>query len=177
MTIVTQEYFFVFNDSPCIKEQVSANLALNPVFEKIKWRFNGKVLFNSFTVDYRSFVTINDERYYSEAKRSDKVYYHPSCFVRTRQEIQDDPTTGIYLLSAIHNSPHAESFIMSNNGFVGEYKPERDIILSTSNHPAVKPDIMVNSGALQLALNSLKRGSVSQQEIALELEKTIAEIK
>jgi hypothetical protein len=39
-------------------------------------------------------------------------------------------------------------------------------------HPAVKPDILVNSGALQLALNSLKRGSVSQQEIAAELEST-----
>lgn len=177
MTIVTQEYFFVFNDSPCIKEQVSANLALNPVFEKMRWRFNGKVPYVSFTVDYRSFVTINDERYYSEAKRSDKVYYHPGCFVRTRQEIQDDPTTGISTLYTVHSSPNVESFIFSKNGFVGEYKPDRDIILSTSNHLAVKPDIMVNSGALQLALNSLKRGSVSQQEIALELEKTIAEIK
>lgn len=39
-------------------------------------------------------------------------------------------------------------------------------------HPAVKPDILVNSGALNLALNSLKRGSVSQQEIAAELEST-----
>jgi len=39
-------------------------------------------------------------------------------------------------------------------------------------HPAVKPDVLVNSGALELALNSLKRGSISQQEIAAELEST-----
>ena len=43
---------------------------------------------------------------------------------------------------------------------------------SNKPHSAVKPDILVNSGALNLALNSLKRGSVSQQEIAAELEST-----
>ena len=40
-------------------------------------------------------------------------------------------------------------------------------------HRAVKADIKVNSGALLLALNSLKRGTVSQREIAVELELTI----
>jgi hypothetical protein len=39
-------------------------------------------------------------------------------------------------------------------------------------HPAVKSDILVNSGALQLALNSLRRGTQSQREIAVELELT-----
>lgn len=40
-------------------------------------------------------------------------------------------------------------------------------------HRAVKADIKVNSGALLLALSSLKRGTASQQEIAVELELTI----
>lgn len=48
MTIVTQEYFFVFNDSPCIKEQVSASLALIPVFEEIRWRFTGLAGFKCY---------------------------------------------------------------------------------------------------------------------------------
>jgi hypothetical protein len=39
-------------------------------------------------------------------------------------------------------------------------------------HPAVKSDMLVNGGALKLALNSLRRGTQSQQEIADELEKT-----
>lgn len=41
-------------------------------------------------------------------------------------------------------------------------------------HPACKADVLVNSGALRLALNSLRRGTPSQKEIADELEKTAA---
>lgn len=40
-------------------------------------------------------------------------------------------------------------------------------------HPAIKANVKVNSGALQLALNSLQRGTPAQQEIASELIKTI----
>lgn len=40
-----------------------------------------------------------------------------------------------------------------------------------------KADVLVNSGALMLALNSLKRGTQSQREIAEELEKTVVNIK
>lgn len=40
------------------------------------------------------------------------------------------------------------------------------------NSYVVKSDTLVNGGALQLALNSLRRGSTSQKEIADELEKT-----
>jgi len=39
-------------------------------------------------------------------------------------------------------------------------------------HPACKSDMLVNSGALNLALNSLRRGTQSQKEIADELERT-----
>lgn len=44
-------------------------------------------------------------------------------------------------------------------------------------HPAVKADIAVNSGALILALNCLRRGSQIQREIAAELEATIESLK
>lgn len=39
-------------------------------------------------------------------------------------------------------------------------------------HPTCKPDMLVNGGALRLALNSLQRGTQSQKEIADELERT-----
>ncbi len=42
---------------------------------------------------------------------------------------------------------------------------------------ACKADILVNSGALKLALNSLRRGTQSQQEIADELEKTATAVE
>lgn len=37
----------------------------------------------------------------------------------------------------------------------------------------VEPNMLVNSGALQMAINSLDRGTQSQKEIALELMKTV----
>ena len=45
------------------------------------------------------------------------------------------------------------------------------------HHPATQADIQVNSGALQLAINSLQRGTPAQREIADELIKTIKAIE
>lgn len=44
-------------------------------------------------------------------------------------------------------------------------------------HPSCKSDTLVNRGALILALNSLKRGTQSQIEIAEELEKTVQHLE
>lgn len=44
-------------------------------------------------------------------------------------------------------------------------------------HPSCKSDTLVNGGALILALNSLKRGTQSQIEIAKELEMTVQHLE
>lgn len=55
---------------------------------------------------------------------------------------------------------------------MGLFNPE-----SHYKHPAVKADIAVNSGALNLALNSLRRGTTIQREIADALEATVENLK
>lgn len=52
---------------------------------------------------------------------------------------------------------------------------ENQILLTKDKR--VKADIAVNSGALILALNSLRRGTASQREIAQELEATAERLK
>lgn len=54
-----------------------------------------------------------------------------------------------------------------------KFRPEGMVLSSQSKHRGVEADIKVNSGALLLALNSLRRGTLSQKEIADELELTI----
>jgi hypothetical protein len=60
--------------------------------------------------------------------------------------------------------------------FWGGALDSMDPAKSSEAHPACKPDVMVNNGALQLALNSLRRGPSSQNEIAQELAKTVKPI-
>ena len=56
-----------------------------------------------------------------------------------------------------------------------KFKPEKVSYLGVSQSKP-RADILVDSGALQLALNSLKRGTPVQREIAEELEKTICHL-
>lgn len=59
-----------------------------------------------------------------------------------------------------------ENLELLNNHYI---KPNFGVIFAKP-HPNAKPDVVVNSGALQLALNVLRRAG--KDEIADELEKT-----
>jgi len=90
-----------------------------------------------------------------------------------KRPIESDYTSQVAYTRALE--AYCDSLAQDDYRAVKTYHEGKPVYVSQpaqEPHPAVKSDMLVNGGALKLALNSLRRGTQSQQEIADELEKT-----